>query len=93
MTTEYFTSTSPGKTWAVSYYKPEGRPGYYVAQEGERGEGFFRCALGLGGSGDRRLTTPVASPATAKRKAQGRLTLLALLRAEGLIAASQEDAA
>ena len=31
----YVASTEPGKHWRVSSYKPQGRPGYVSATEGE----------------------------------------------------------
>ena len=32
--TQYIPSTTPGMTWSVYTYKPQGRPGYACASEG-----------------------------------------------------------
>lgn len=80
----YFHSTTPGKTWSVSYYKPQGRPGRVYAQEGTRGEGTFSFML----HADRCHSVPLDGAFTQKRLDQALARAIAILEADGAIAQS-----
>ena len=88
MPDQYIPSTAPGKTWAVSILKHQGRPAVCSAVEGELSEadpvtGFRGFSFMLYGCRSRKVT--LTGPANAKNKAAAREALLAQMRAAGEI--------
>jgi hypothetical protein len=83
----YIPSTAPGKTWNVYFYKPQGRPAYVTAVEGEyeandNGFSSFKFVMFQ----NRSVKEPITGPATDKKKKAAFDSLVAKMKADGLIA-------
>jgi hypothetical protein len=83
----YIPSTTPGKVWRVHTHKPQGRPAYASATEGElkteNGWQSFSCLI------DFKAAVPytrvaIQGPATAKKKAAAIKQLTEQLQAAGV---------
>jgi hypothetical protein len=84
-------STTTGKVWRIDTYKPQGRPAYATASEGElkteRGWQSFSCMID--GSPTHPATkVPIEGPATAKKKAAALEQLKKQLVEAGLAASA-----
>ena len=84
----FIPSSRSGKTWSVSFFKPQGRPGYASAIEGEYepydGGHTFRFALFSAET--RSFKKTVDGVCTAKKKAAAVEALIASLKEQGLLA-------
>ncbi len=85
--TQYIPSTTPGMTWSIATYKPQGRPGYAVASEGVREEGidggFSSFTVRM--FQDRVKREPVEGRMTVKSRNAALVRLFNRLREEKMI--------
>ena len=82
----YIPSATPGKTWSISIVKPQGRPAFVSAIEGEleqprEGSTFRGFSFMLGTCRTRRAL--IEGAATAKKKAAALESMVASMRAAG----------
>lgn len=64
--TQYLPSTTPGMTWSVYTYKPDGRPGYACASEG---------VYEVGDNGFNSFTTRLFQDRVIRENIPGRMTV------------------
>lgn len=88
MTDRYIPSATPGKTWSIDVVKPQGRPAFVSAIEGELeqpqpGSMFRGFSFMLGTARTRRLS--IVGAATAKKKTAAIEEMVATLRTAGEI--------
>jgi hypothetical protein len=80
-----------GKTWCISYYKPQGRPGLVSAVEGDseisNGVRIFRTVLFQ----SRRYRHQLAGSATKRAISTALVQLLRQMSTEGVIPADRAD--
>jgi hypothetical protein len=81
--TFYVPSCAEGKTWKIYFHKPQGRPGYVAAAEGELKDGFFTYMP----FSDRQVTVKLPGRATFKAIADAGQKLLKGLADDGCILA------
>ena len=91
--TQYIPSTTPGMTWSVYTYKPDGRPGYACASEGVYepagdGEQFSSFTTRL--FQDRVIRMPIAGRMTVKNRNAGLKALFDKMTEDGMIPVGSE---
>lgn len=92
----YLPSANEGKTWRLDAFKPQGRPAYACAKEGElkteNGWQAFTCIFDF--SAPAAYTrVPIQGPATAKKKAAAIAQLIEQLKEAGVLAIAEPIAA
>lgn len=83
----YIPSRSRGKVWRIYFHKPNRRPAYVAAQEGESRDGIFTTAL----IGSRHLTVGMPGRATLRAVTDAGRELLRQLADSGCISADAVD--
>ena len=83
----YIPATTAGKTWRVETHKPQGRPAYATAGEGELEINndwvIFKCQMVFDKPAYTRV--PIEGPATAKKKAAAIAQLIQQLKDAGQV--------
>lgn len=92
----YIPSATEGKVWRVDTYKPDGRPAYATAKEGElkteNGWQSFTCIFDFSAQ-PAYTKVSIVGPATAKKKAAAIAQLIEQLKEAGVVAAADPIAA
>ena len=92
----YIPSANEGKVWRLDAFKPQGRPAYASAKEGElkteNGWQSFSCIFDFSAQ-PAYTEVAIAGPATAKKKAAAIAQLIEQLKEAGVLAAAEPIAA
>lgn len=87
MKDKYLKSTAPGMAWRVGTHKPQGRPAYAFATEGEVAYIDERVmSFTTQWPGARTERVEIVGPATEKKKAAALAEIEARLQAAGVLA-------